>query len=342
MRDLLVRYLLGELDATQRKSLEEQLRQSPALCRELEYLRSCMRSADMPDPHLAGPPMGLAERTVDRVTDVAAGAELEDEHTANRRLAERALAASYAVEPPSALPSWSLADLTVAGGVFLAISMMFLPALRQSRDMARRNDCANNLRQIGLLLEQYSEHHGGYFPLVQPTDNAGIFTVHLLSEGYASADELSRLLVCRSSPLASEIAAGRVVIQFPSPIQIAGASPAQLMALCRNPGGSYAYAIGYYEGGVYHAVMNDRSPRSPIMADAPNDRLVDMQSPNHRGCGQNVLTADGGVHYQRTCRVGRDDNIYLNEDGQPRAPHDRTDSVLIGGESTPVPVAANP
>jgi hypothetical protein len=335
MRDLLVRYLLGELDTEKRELLEEQLRQSPELRRELEYLRGCLPSVEKPEPMLAGPPLGLAERTVDRVADVASGGPLEDEAARDRATAERALVASYAVEPPISLPSWSLADLTVAGGVFLAVSMLFLPALRQSRDMARRNDCANNLRQFGVLLEKYSQEHAGAFPLVGPTDNAGIFAVRLVTEGYSNADELARLLVCRSSPLANEIAAGRVVIQFPTASQFATGSPARLVELYRQSGGSYAYAIGYFQGTVYHGPFNDRSPRSPVMADAPNNRLVDMQSPNHRGCGQNVLTADGGVHYLRTCQIGRDSNFYLNEEGQPRAAHNKADSVLIRSEATP-------
>jgi hypothetical protein len=335
MRDLLVRYLLGELDSDERQLLEEQLQKSPELRRELEYLRGCMPAGE--EPRLSGPPLGLAERTVDRISDIAAGGPLEDDEAADRARAERALVASYAVEPSLGLPSWSLADLTVAGGVFLAVSMLFLPALRQSRDMARRNDCANNLRQLGGMLERYSEGHSGFFPVVAPTENAGIFAVHLVSEGYANADDLAKLLVCRSSPLANNIAAGQVTIQIPDSRQIAGVSPGQLIQICRQSGGSYAYAIGYYQDKVYHGLRNDRSPHAPVMADAPNNRLVDMQSPNHRGCGQNVLTSDGGVHYQRTCtRPDRNnDNIFLNADGQPAAAHDESDFVLVSSAATP-------
>jgi hypothetical protein len=338
MRDLLVRYLLGELDVAERRRLEAELQKSPELRRELEYLRECMPSPESPDPPLAAPPMGLAERTVDRVSDSVAGLPF-DEEAELRASANRALAASYAVEPELGLPNWSLADLTVAGGVFLAVSMLFLPALRQSRDMARRNDCANNLRQIGVLLEKYSENHDGYFPLVGPTDNAGMFAVRIVSEGYANADELARLLVCRSSPLASDIAAGRVVMRIPDMRQL---SPTQLMEFCRGSAGSYAYAIGYYRNGEYHGLRNERSPQAPVMADAPNTRLVDMQSPNHRGCGQNVLMEDGSVRYQRSCvRPERNgDNIFLNADGRPAAAHDESDFVLIRSEATPVGVSA--
>src|SRR5207245_5456662 len=116
-------------------------------------------------------------------------------------------------------------------------------ALRQSRDMARRNDCANNVGQIGVLLQNYSENHGGYFPLVGPTDNAGMFAVRIVKEGYANADELARLLVCRSSPLASDIAAGRVVMRIPDKQEILDAGPSKLVALCRGSAGSYVYDI---------------------------------------------------------------------------------------------------
>jgi hypothetical protein len=335
MRDHLVRYLLGELNLGERRLLEEQLAKSPELRRELAYLRECLRSEE-PEPRLAGPPMGLAERTADRVADAAAGLPLENEAAAARATAERALVASYVVEPSLSLPNWSLADLTVAGGVFLAVSMLFLPALRQSRDMSRRNDCANNLRQLGVMLERYSEDHDGYFPLVGATDNAGIFAVRLVSEGYANADELTHLLVCRSSPLANDIVAGRVVIRFPTATQFAAASPEQRAEYGRQTGGSYAFAVGYYQGAVYQRLLNDRSPHSPVMADAPNNRLVNMQSPNHRGCGQNVLMADGGVRYQRSCtQVERNDNIYLNEQSQPAAAHVKSDSVLLPSDARP-------
>src|SRR5262249_28136764 len=98
-RDLLVRYLLNELNGGERHQLEEELRQSPELRRDLEYLRQCMLSAVDADFELAGPPLGLAERTADHIADVAAGGPLDDQQTRSRSLAERALVASYAVEP---------------------------------------------------------------------------------------------------------------------------------------------------------------------------------------------------------------------------------------------------
>ena len=130
---------------------------------------------------------------------------------------EEVVSQSRPTSPPPTMrrlgtPSWSLADLTVAGGVFLAISMLFLPALRQSRDAARRTGCADNLRQIGTMLISYSEQNGGFFPTPERDENAGIFAVLSASKrSYAGDDELAELLLCRSSPLAEEVAEKQIL-----------------------------------------------------------------------------------------------------------------------------------
>ena len=45
MRELLIRYLLGELDATEQRRLEDELRDSPTLQRELAHLQTCFAAA---------------------------------------------------------------------------------------------------------------------------------------------------------------------------------------------------------------------------------------------------------------------------------------------------------
>jgi type II secretory pathway pseudopilin PulG len=55
--------------------------------------------------------------------------------------------------------------------VGLVIAML-LPAVRSSREAARRNSCLNNLRQIGLGLQSYAAVHGHY-PPAYTTDAAG-------------------------------------------------------------------------------------------------------------------------------------------------------------------------
>ncbi len=99
---------------------------------------------------------------------------------------------------------WSLADLTVAGGVMLAVSMLLFPALRNSRDGTRRDVCQNNLQEMGRLFLTYADKNGGYLPVVQPNENAGIFTVRLVEGNFISEEDLKQLLVCARARLVQD------------------------------------------------------------------------------------------------------------------------------------------
>jgi hypothetical protein len=338
MRDLLVRYLLGELNAQDREQLEAQLRDSPELRRELAYLQACLPSVDdecaSPAEASSEAPRGLAERTLGHICGDSSGSD-------GPRSAE-AVTAAY--EPPTGTPRWSLADLTVAGGVFLAISMLFLPALRQSRDAARRTGCADNLRQLGTMLVSYSDQHGRFFPMVTRNENAGVFAVYLLEDGYAGADELARLLVCRSSQLAEDVSAKQVFIRVPTMCELAAASCDERKMWRRLMGGSYAYQLGYVEGDRHCAVRNEGSGRRAILADAPSEELDNLRSANHGGCGQNVLYEDLSVRFQKppTYPEAERDDLYRNYEGQEAAGLDRFDTVLGRSEVTPGQVTAEP
>jgi hypothetical protein len=333
MRELLVRYLLGELNSQEQEQLEAQLRDSPEMRRELEYLRACLPGGDE-DYDVARPatgaPRGLAERTLGRVCGDGPCEEI------SRSPAE--VAAAY--DPPQGTPSWSLADLTVAGGVFLAISMLFLPALRQSRDAARRNGCANNLREVGAMLVSYAETKGQFFPTPTRYENAGIFAVYLLEDGYATPDELERLLLCRSSPMADETNERRVIIRVPTMCELEAATPKERCMLKRSMSPYYAYLLGFVEGDRHCAVRNEHSCHKAVLADAPSDKLDNLMSANHGGCGQNVLFQDGHVCYQKKSGLpeGQRDAIYLNDAGKEAAGLTRDDTVLGRSETTPTQI----
>jgi prepilin-type processing-associated H-X9-DG protein len=334
MRDELVRYLLGELNTQEQEQLEALLRDSPELRRELEHLRLCLpgdgdecefdaEDAEFDRPQSAGAPTGLADRTLSMICDGGA--------CAPRKPAE--IAAAY--DPPAGTPSWGLVDLTVAGGVFLAISMLFVPALRQSRDAARRTDCANNLRQVSTMLISYAETKGRFFPTPTRHENAGIFAVYLVEEGYAGPDELARLLLCRASPVADDVVAKRINIRVPTMCELAAATAKERCFWKRMMSPCYAYRIGFVEDGQYCAVRNESSCRKAMLADAPCKKLKNLQSEHHGG--QNIAFQDGHVRYQRDSTLPEEhqDPIYLNDAGNEAAGLDRDDTVLGRSEVTP-------
>jgi hypothetical protein len=331
MRDLLVRYLLGELRADERQRLEDGLRKSPELRRELEYLRECLPSTENTFEDSRGPagvpPSGLAERTIERISGWEEGTEPS--------AALPSAASSAAAESGTSTPYWSLVDLTVAGGVLLAVSMLFLPAMRQSRDASRRTVCADNMRQIGQYLTVYSNNHEGSFPAGRQNENAGMFAVILVGSHIVTADELRRLVVCPSSPLAEEIAAGCVVVRVPSPAELSQASRFESLQLRRVMGGSLAYRIGYGEGEDYQLVRNMHCPRTPLMADEPSAQPGARRSANH-GCGTNMLYQSGNVKFIKNCELREvKDDPYLNDNGLPAAGCHPRDAVLVRSELVP-------
>src|SRR4051812_25042183 len=110
MREQLIRYLLGELDADERRDLQSRLKSSPELRAELEQLRTCFAASQDEDLFAPDAPSGLAARTAGRVVSGEAS-------NSNSLCARSGSQLSHASEAPAGILGWSLADLTVAGGV---------------------------------------------------------------------------------------------------------------------------------------------------------------------------------------------------------------------------------
>src|SRR6185369_4536177 len=102
MREQLIRYLLGELDADERRDLQSRLKSSPELRAELEQLRSCFAASQDEDLFAPDAPSGLAARTA----GIVAGGEDASGLLATRQEARL----SQAGDPPGGILGWSLAD----------------------------------------------------------------------------------------------------------------------------------------------------------------------------------------------------------------------------------------
>lgn len=329
MREKLVCYLLGELDDAERAELESRLADEPCLRKELEQIRACLEgdapAADCAEAPAPECPDGLADRTAGAISKALAihgGASYHD-----------------GVDAPCDRSRFTFVDVCVAAGVLLAVTAMVLPALPQSRADARRVVCQNNMAEIGKALQRYADSHDGYFPMIGPEENAGMFAVRLVESGQMPQDELQRLLWCRASGLQERMRASnsRLVIVAPTYEQLQQAKGEVLAQMLRWMAGSYGYRLGYIEGEGYFAIKNVDSSKSPILCDAPTYTDRGWVSLNHgvKG-GQNVLHQDGHVRFQvRYDCSAADRDMFVNRDGQAAAGYGQDDFVLVRSDMTP-------
>jgi hypothetical protein len=275
----LLGYLLGALDASEQETIRKELETD----RELEGQLHDWEERLAPWERVCAeyePPPGLATTTCEFVF-------------AQVRTKRPWFQEARGASADSSRHSWSLVDAVVAAGIFLAASMLFFPAISNSRHQARLAACHNNLRTFGVALPSWADRFSGaipYIPTTGKTGVAGFYAPQLMDAGYVTQHQV---FLCPSSSLARQ----RNTFRVPSVDGIQRAAGTQLLAMQQRMGGSYNYVLGHFERGHHRATRIRGRPYFPVLADRVAMNRPQFGADAHGGRGVSVLFEDGHVRF---------------------------------------------
>jgi prepilin-type processing-associated H-X9-DG protein len=301
-------HALGRLESPDRERAEIEITSDLAMAEKFDRLSRAIHQL-LDDGPIDEPPPGLASRTVLAIVEA---------HRARRSILDFA---------PVRVP-FRWADVAVAASILLAGLLTLVPAVQKSRQQMDQAGCVFNLQQVGFGLTQYAQQHHVY-PYANrdcPAADAGSFAAMLHEAGLLP--DLS-ILDCPSngpSPAAKSLPDMKTLGV------IRKTDPAHYQRLVSR---DYAYHVGYldHNGKPGPIPVSRASERLPLLADQPafeDHHILEGNSPNHHGLGQNVVFADGHVGWFNSRQIGpQDPDIFLNAKSEPGPGVSQQDSVLL-------------
>jgi hypothetical protein len=307
--DLMIDYVLGRLEGSDRDRLEEALRSDPEVSSQVERLGRAV-SCLLDDGNDYEPPAGLTRRTLTLV--------------ASARSKPRTIL-DYV---PKRVP-FRWADVAVAASIFIAGLITLIPAVERSRERMNQAGCTFNLQQLGHSLAQYASMHP-YYPYPPdhlPDAHAGTFPAFLHDAGVLH--DVSILDCPYNGPRTHRQG------DLPSFTELEQLRFTNPVAYRQILDWDYAFNVGYrHRSGSVGPLESSLPLAVPVVADQPAHedfrRILGGNSPNHAGRGQNVLFSDGSVRWLPGRRVSpSDDDLFLNNQRAPRPGLNERDSVLL-------------
>ena len=265
MREDLVGHLLGALEPSESKTIEQALadpdRGSP-LRHDLERLRLALQPL-AGDRDVLPAPSGLAGRTMRFIVEQEAAARVE----ASRPLpTPRGMSAEDGLSRGRGARGWI--DRVIMAASALAACVLVAPLLLDSIAQSRARRAERNLLKTSGALQGYADSHRVFPtpPNAGPLSRAGLYAPTLVSEQRLVADDGT--LVCPDTPLSRS---GTFRVPTLEELERAVGTP-EFEEMVRTMGGDYGYTLGHRDAsGELQPNRDRRRSHHPLMADAPND-----------------------------------------------------------------------
>ena len=360
MQEDLLGYVLGALDATEERDIQQKIEQDPSLQDQVEQIRKNLLPLEALETPTGMRP-GMARRTcewvagVDKDPELAQSHQIEDtnhiesfagalvdassasnasrtagdlspsEEGARDHVAGNSQRQSFQLMHPT---TWSMTDALAGVAILAVMGGMLFPALSYQRYNSRLLSCQDNMHQIGHALLQYSDINGGMFVEI-PSEG------HLSASGYFAPALMEAGLIEDDNVFSCAGLGKTTPVHIPSTAQIKSATGSQLDHLRRTMSGNYGYSMGYQKEDHYQPLANRGLTNTVLVADMPSLNQPGRHSANHGSWGQNCLFGDGAVKFIRGDSVG-EDAIFENDYGVVAPGTSEYDSVIAPSHLSPV------